>query len=796
MAITAASLLVKVGYDDDQVDQGLKRTEGRVSSATVAIGSMVGNLAANLASQLPGAIMTAMTSMEDAMTPIGTLLGTQSAQYGVLADGIKEMVRNSPDSPEELGSAAYMILSAGITDTELALRALKDATDLADAGLGSVGAATDLITSAMNSFKGENLSSTEAAKLFYGTIASGKTTTAELAQGFGGIAPLAAAAGVSFKDLLAATAAITGTGAKASEAYSGLKGALSAIIKPSVDAATTAEELGIQFDQAHLAAVGLPAFLDEIKNATGGNVETMAKLFGGVEGLNAVMGLTGPLADAFASNLTNVSAAGENMAARAAETDQTLSARYATFRNRIMVVLQEIGVKGLDWLSAKWEAWGPTITRVLGQVGTAFQAMAAVFNGEASADSFEGLSGGFARFGEVARQVIDFIVVNAPKVRDTLTVVFGFISTEIVPRAITTFGLLQTNVDKVVEFIRVKFPEIREAVSQAFNYIVTEVLPSAIRYFDLVKEQVLALVAMVQEKWPQISAIFGQVVATIGPLAELLIAVFKRIVDFAQAYIDIMIIQWELWGDEIMRVVGWAFDIVAGMITGGLNVIQGIIKTFTALLNGDWSEAWEGIKQIFFGVWTQITTLFTGFTDAIKGIGKEAWDLIKTGAAAAWDEVVAGISGLGSRITDAASGIWDGIWEGFKDVINSILGAWNSLSFSVPSIDLGPFGGKIGGFSVGTTGIPLLAQGGSITHSGLAIVGDKGPELLSLNAGARVTPLPGGGWLDPMYGGDPWQITVNMPVGSNGDDVVRVLRRYQRRNGQVPIQTESRRVIR
>ncbi len=38
--------------------------------------------------------------------------------------------------------------------------------------------------------------------------------------------------------------------------------------------------------------------------------------------------------------------------------------------------------------------------------------------------------------------------------------------------------------------------------------------------------------------------------------------------------------------------------------------------------------------------------------------------------------------------------------------------------------------------------IAMLAEGGTITKSGLAIVGERGPELLNLNAGAQVIPLP------------------------------------------------------
>ena len=36
--------------------------------------------------------------------------------------------------------------------------------------------------------------------------------------------------------------------------------------------------------------------------------------------------------------------------------------------------------------------------------------------------------------------------------------------------------------------------------------------------------------------------------------------------------------------------------------------------------------------------------------------------------------------------------------------------------------------------------VPLMAEGGTVTSSGLAVVGEKGPEIVKLPTGASVTP--------------------------------------------------------
>ena len=111
-------------------------------------------------------------------------------------------------------------------------------------------------------------------------------------------------------------------------------------------------------------------------------------------------------------------------------------------------------------------------------------------------------------------------------------------------------------------------------------------------------------------------------------------------------------------------------------------------------------------------------------------------------------DVISFLAGAGGKITHAVSGMWDGLWTGFKGVINSIIGGWNGLKFSMPSIDLGPLG-HVGGFTIGTPNIPYL-------HSGGVVPGVPGSDVLAmLQAGERVLPRGATG------GGAPIVVNIN-----------------------------------
>lgn len=77
------------------------------------------------------------------------------------------------------------------------------------------------------------------------------------------------------------------------------------------------------------------------------------------------------------------------------------------------------------------------------------------------------------------------------------------------------------------------------------------------------------------------------------------------------------------------------------------------------------------------------------------------------------------------------------------------------------------------------------AVGGPVSANTSYLVGERGPELLTMGSrGGYVTP-------NGAIGGGPSTINVYMAPGSDGDDVVAALARWQRRNGPVPINVKG-----
>lgn len=176
-------------------------------------------------------------------------------------------------------------------------------------------------------------------------------------------------------------------------------------------------------------------------------------------------------------------------------------------------------------------------------------------------------------------------------------------------------------------------------------------------------------------------------VATIGTLvAGLVLAIIRDWDNFKQTVIEPLKIWLNTLLENFMQV-----------IDGIKNMFSGLIKFIKGVFTLDWKLAWEGICQLFKGIW-----------DTISGVVKLA---------------INGIIGFINTLINAVVG-----------TINAIVAAINSLSFTAP--DWVPIiGGKPISFNlptVTTPNIPYLATGGTVTASTLAHLSENGRKEVVL----------------------------------------------------------------
>lgn len=267
----------------------------------------------------------AARTFNTSMANISTLVDTSTESIDAMGKQVLSLSRRVPVQLDELPPALYNIRSAGI-DASRAMQVLEGSSKLAVAGLGTTSEAADISTSALNAF---NLKGDQAAKLYdtiFKTVKHGKTNISQLAQGFGGVAGTIASAGIQFDEFQASVAAITTTGAPASQAYTQLRAIVSGLTRETTQSRKVFRAMGSK-DLKDLIAKsgGLVPALERIKKQVRGNDAAMLQLIGSTEGLNAVISLTGNQSGAFKETLAAMRSGGsaiDTAFAKQSATDQ------------------------------------------------------------------------------------------------------------------------------------------------------------------------------------------------------------------------------------------------------------------------------------------------------------------------------------------------------------------------------------------------------------------------------------------------------------------------------------------
>jgi TP901 family phage tail tape measure protein len=328
---------------DDKIDDvgkganGLKATLqdlGKTIAAAFAVQQLVsfGREAVNAAA-----------AFDKSMSNIATLVDTNVESMDSMGASVRDLAKKTPVELGQLSSALYDVRSAGVS-AEDAMAVLESSAQLGVAGLATTAEAANIMTSAVNAFAAEGLSAEQISDILFKTVKAGKTTLAELTAQFGGVAPAAAAAGVSLADLQASTAAITTLGTPAAAAQTQLKQALTEMQKPGKELSNIFKQLGAK-DGIDLIKTsgGLGNAFKLIKEEAEASGMTVAQVTGSVETASAILALGGTVNESYTATLADMTT-GSNAVNLAFEKQaQTADAQFQLMQNAFEDVKITIG---------------------------------------------------------------------------------------------------------------------------------------------------------------------------------------------------------------------------------------------------------------------------------------------------------------------------------------------------------------------------------------------------------------------------------------------------------------------
>ncbi|PWJ07915.1 hypothetical protein DKG34_10950 [Streptomyces sp. NWU49] len=172
------------------------------------------------------------------------------------------------------------------------------------------------------------------------------------------------------------------------------------------------------------------------------------------------------------------------------------------------------------------------------------------------------------------------------------------------------------------------------------------------------------------------------------------------------AIIALIIIKW----DEISAATGRAWAWIQEKVGQGASWVSGKISEFASWISAKWGQVWGWVER-------KTQSAVNAILAAIN------WLQAIPGRVSGWfGKVISYVTGLPGKISSATSGMWDGISRSFKSAVNSIIRAWNGLSFTIGGGSV--LGVDIPSVTLHTPNIPMLAEGALVTGPTLAMVGE------------------------------------------------------------------------
>jgi phage-related protein len=339
-------------------------------------------------------------------------------------------------------------------------------------------------------------------------------------------------------------------------------------------------------------------------------------------------------------------------------------------------------------------SFGPLIPQIL-QLASSFSPLGLIF--KVIQPILPQLVGLFTQLGSIVAGVLSTAITALMPIVEMLVTQLSAMAVQLMPAVTQIVGMLGTTLATLAPII---------------GQVIAQLAPLIMSLMTQLAPIVTNLISTIL---PPLVSIFGDIVGAIGPLITIIMALLIPIIQ------------------ALMPVVVTVFGVVADVIKNAMQIVQGIIQVVTGIISGDWGKVWEGIGNIFGGIWNTIVALVGG---AIKVV----WSYISSGLNLVSSLVGSVLGNIGRFFSDT----WNNVVNGVSGMIGEVTGFFGGIGGKILGA-LGDIGATL--FNSGVSIIQGLIDGigsmmGAIGRAVLSIVPEaiRGPfeDLLGIHSPSRV----------------------------------------------------------
>lgn len=598
---------------------------------------------------------------ESGMSNVAAISDATSSELQMLKDKALEMGKKTKFSARESSDAFAEMASAGWGVSDM-MNGIEGTMYLAGASGEDLARTAEIVTNTMTAFGMGTDKTNKFVNILTETANKTATDVDKMGETFKYVAPVAGALGYSAEDTATAIGIMSNAGIKASQAGTSLRSVFSRLNTQQKPVAEAMKRLGISITDGSGKMKPFSKLLGEMREKFSG-LSKQEK----VANANAIAGQHGmsgflALMNASQSDVDSFSAA-INGTTNSIDENSSAMKMYNTANDNLKGRLTVLKSTAESAAISIGDKLSPYIEKLTGIA-------------QKAADWFCNLSDGqldlIIKFAGIAA-AIGPVTIGVGKL------VGG------IGKGIKTFG----NVTKAIGKIPGVLSKVKGAFSKVFSILGAN---PKLLIFLAVAGAIAAIAFVIIKNWDKIKPVLlkvGNWFKNLGTkIKDTFISIKEKTVDFVTNLVT-KIKTFVASAKAQGGVIGAVFQNISNRVNALKRIFNGVITFVKGVFTGDWRKAWQGVKDIFAGIF----------------------------------------SSLGSVLKAPLNGV--------IGLINGAINKINGISFTVP--DWVPvLGGRTFGASIPT--IPYLYRGADFFSGGTAVIHDKGAEIVDLPRGTRVIP--------------------------------------------------------
>lgn len=722
------NLVVKIAADISSLTSGLNSAQKKLTKVSKTFTNIGSKLTSSITLPLVAlgtAAVKVSSDFEQSMANAASVAGATEEEYKEMTALAREMGSKTVFSASEAADALYYMASAGYKVDQMGA-SIEATLNLASATQSDLAFTTDTVISALNIFGLEASEAERVTNVYAAAIGNSMANMDKLSNSMGYVGPVANSLGYSIEDVTGALSVLYNSGYDGSTAGTALRQSLVSLMNPTSSALKVFEELGIAYDTINPATNDFASIVDVLGESGMSTAQAM-EVFGARAG-PGMLALLSQGGDAIRDMTDSIT--GTNKATEMAKIQlDTLQGQTKLLRSELEEIAISFGdvlipmirnflskyisplTNKLMKLSSSQKQQIVNIALIAASIGPLFLVLGKVFSSLSMIIKvvkilFTSTNLIIAAIAAVVA-ILVYLYKTNEDFRNTVNQVWSNIKKSILNAVEAVKDWWNKNGEKIIASVKKALDILWKKVKTAFTKIlkicksvwsvVTKIIVDVVEIFKTIwtkdGAKIVAEVKRIFETLKQIfSSYFNVVKNAVVNFLSKLAPIWERIKALFMSLWDTMVELYETLKpvfDAIGVIIGVLYGVVSGVINGILaalapfidaiidqmNVIIEIIRMVCAVLRGDWSDAWEHMKNAAEYMWSSIKNIFLGLWEFIKGFGQGFVDFF-SGIGV---DVVSLFDNIWSGIQDFFTKMWSGIDSFFSDIWNKITGFFGSV---------------------------------------------------------------------------------------------------------------------